>query len=86
LTTIIAGTVVALRSMILISELVRGSQVQQTITAAAYCVGIAVVLPAALFWALAERTRWSSAVLVLAGVTVAVMTARISLLWRTGTV
>jgi hypothetical protein len=40
-----------------------------------------LVLPGAAAWAFADRTRWSSAVLAVAGLTVAVMEVRMLQVW-----
>jgi hypothetical protein len=62
--------------------LVQGRRPPETATFVGYLVGIVVVLPLAVVWALAERTRWSGLVVAVGGVTVAVMTARMVMLWR----
>jgi hypothetical protein len=46
-----------------------------------YLVVVLMLLPAAAAWALAERTRWSSVVLVVAAVAVAVMQLRVWQVW-----
>jgi hypothetical protein len=62
--------------------LVQGRRPPETATFVGYLVGIVVVLPLAVVWALAERTRWSGLVVAVGGFTVAVMTARMVMLWR----
>ncbi|NUR90222.1 MAG: hypothetical protein HOY71_39615 [Nonomuraea sp.] len=49
-----------------------------------YMLGEAVIPPAGVFLALAERSRWGSAILVVAGFAVAVMTGRLLQIWQTG--
>jgi hypothetical protein len=63
-------------------ELVRGSRPPETATYIGYLVGIVVVLPLAVAWAVAERTRWSGVVVAVGGFTVAIMTARLVMLAR----
>lgn len=46
-----------------------------------YVVTQLVVLPVAALWAFAERTRWSSVVLVVAALTVAFLEYRLLQLW-----
>jgi hypothetical protein len=63
-------------------DLVQGRRPPETATYIGYLVGIVVVLPLAIVWALAERTRWSGLVVAVGGFTVAIMTARMVMLWR----
>jgi hypothetical protein len=63
-------------------DLVQGRRPPETATFIGYLVGIVVVLPLAIVWALAERTRWSGLVMAVGGFTVAIMTARLVILWR----
>lgn len=49
-----------------------------------YLGGQAVIPPAGVFLALAERSRWGSAILVVAGFAIAVMTGRLLQIWQTG--
>ena len=46
-----------------------------------YLLATLVVLPIAAAWAFAERTRWSSVVMVLAAVTVAFLQLRLLQVW-----
>ncbi|NRQ33009.1 hypothetical protein HII36_14330 [Nonomuraea sp. NN258] len=47
-----------------------------------YLAGQALIPPAGVFLALAERSRWGSAILVVAGFAVAVMTGRLLQIWQ----
>lgn len=49
-----------------------------------YLITAALVLPAAGWWALMDRSRWSSVVLVVAAFTIAVMQLRVWQLWVIG--
>jgi hypothetical protein len=51
------------------------------LTFAGYLVGALLVLPLAGFWALAERTRWGSAVMVVGCLVVPVLIVRLRQLW-----
>lgn len=46
-----------------------------------YLVGVALVLPIGAFWALAERTRAGTAVVLLAVLTVAALEVRLDAIW-----
>jgi hypothetical protein len=63
-------------------DLVQGRRPPETATYIGYLIGIVVVLPLAIGWALAERTRWSGLVVAVGGLTVAIMTARLVMLFR----
>ncbi len=62
-------------------KLIGGTRPGSTVTFVAYLVGSLLVLPLGVLWALEERTRWSSVVLAIAGVTVAVMVVRMNSVW-----
>lgn len=62
--------------------LARGHDVPSIATFIGYLLGNLVVLPVAVIWSLAERTRWSGAVVAVGGLAVAVMTARLNLMWQ----
>ncbi|MFI6291703.1 hypothetical protein ACIBEJ_08965 [Nonomuraea sp. NPDC050790] len=47
-----------------------------------YLGGTALIPPAGVFLALAERSRWGSGILVVAGFAIAVMTARLQQIWQ----
>ncbi|NUW30550.1 hypothetical protein HTZ77_03800 [Nonomuraea sp. SMC257] len=47
-----------------------------------YLAGEAVIPPAGVFLALAERSRWGSGILTVAGFAIAVMTARLLQIWQ----
>lgn len=47
----------------------------------AYLVGLVVVVPLAVFWALGEPSRWGAGVLMVAGLVVLVLVARLHQLW-----
>ena len=77
------GAVLTLVQSILAAvALVTGPKPPETATYIGYLVGIVVVLPLAVAWSLAERTRWSGVVVAVGGFTVAIMTARLVMLAR----
>ncbi|MGZ4649921.1 MAG: hypothetical protein ACXV3A_05225 [Kineosporiaceae bacterium] len=63
-------------------DLLQGRRPPELATYIGYLVGIVFVLPLAVAWAVAERTRWSGVVIAVGGLTVAVMTARLVMLAR----
>lgn len=78
----LAALATAVQSVVATVGLVQGRRPPELATFVGYLAGIVVVLPLAGGWALAERTRWSGVVVAVGGFTVAVMTARLLLLWR----
>jgi hypothetical protein len=64
-------------------KLVQGTRPTEQATFIGYLAGIVFVLPIAVFWSLAERSRWNGVVLAVGSVTVAVMAVRLQMLWRT---
>ncbi|MFI0407378.1 hypothetical protein [Actinomadura sp. 3N508] len=52
-----------------------------SVTFVGYLLGILLIPLAGAGWGLLERTRWGSAVIVVAGVAVAVMVVRLDQLW-----
>lgn len=47
----------------------------------AYLIGALVIPPAAIYWALTERTRWSVVVVGIGCLAVAVMIVRMQIIW-----
>jgi hypothetical protein len=60
-----------------------GDHPDSTLTFLAYAVGELVILPAGVFWSQAEKSRSSTLVITVAGLGVAVMTARMLQIWST---
>lgn len=60
---------------------VRGDGPADGVTFWGYLLTALLLLPIAAAWAFAERTRWSSVVLLVAALTVAVMEWRIAAIW-----
>ncbi len=60
---------------------VRGEGPTDAVTFWGYLVTALLLLPVAAAWAFAERTRWSSVVLLVAALTVVVMEVRLVQLW-----
>jgi hypothetical protein len=80
--SVLVELVVVVQAVTAVVLLVRGDRPAETATFVAYLVGALLVLPVTVLWSLAERTRWSSLVVAMGGLTVAVMTVRMQVLWR----
>ena len=46
-----------------------------------YLIGSLIILPAAVYWALGERTRWGTAALIVGCLVVPVMIVRMNQIW-----
>ncbi|HEY9290106.1 MAG TPA: hypothetical protein VIP98_02390 [Microlunatus sp.] len=68
---VIAQSVVAFVSM------ARGDWPAETATSIGYLIGILVLMPAAIWWAVSDRSRYSGLVMTIAGAAIAVMTLRL---------
>ena len=49
-----------------------------------YLVGSLLILPVATFWALAERTRWGTTVLIIGCLVIPVLIVRMNQIWNAG--
>lgn len=49
-----------------------------------YLLMIALIVPLGLFWALAEKSRWGTSVLVVAALVVPVLVIRLQQIWEAG--
>lgn len=85
---LLAGAVV---EVLLLAEVVvavvfvaQGRGTDDAVTFWGYLITSLVLLPVAAAWAFAERTRWSSAVLLVATVTVAFLQLRLVQVWAGG--
>ncbi|MFC6080024.1 hypothetical protein [Sphaerisporangium aureirubrum] len=65
-----------------IARVVGGEGPPETATFVGYLVAMIVIPPAAVFWALAERTRWGPAVAAVACFAIPVMTGRLLQIWQ----
>lgn len=82
---LVAGGVVEVallaQTVIAIVLTASGHRLTDAVTFWGYLVVALLLLPFAALWAFADRTRWSSAVLLVAAVTIVVMELRIVQLW-----
>ncbi|NNM45364.1 hypothetical protein [Knoellia koreensis] len=69
-------------ALVHLGDVAGGSSEQATFTA--YAVTLPFVLPAAIFLALKEKTRWAMGVVVVGAFGIAVMTARLQQIWNLG--
>ncbi|MEV0237346.1 hypothetical protein [Nonomuraea sp. NPDC050786] len=67
-----------------IAAVAGGEGPDEKVTLFGYVAGQVVIPPAGVFLALAERSRWGSAILVVAGFAIAVMTGRLLQIWQGG--
>lgn len=73
---IVVQTIVAVVMMI-----VEGAPDERA-TFIGYLVMILIILPLGLFWALAEKSRWGTSVLVVAALVVPVLVVRLQQIWE----
>jgi hypothetical protein len=64
-----------------IVNLVRTDSDVSGVSFVGYLVGSLLIIPAATFWALAERTRWGTTVLIVGCLVVPVMIVRMNQIW-----
>lgn len=84
---IVAGGILALLLIAMIVagvQMARGHSISDLVVFWGYFISAAVLFPLAGAWSLAERTKWSSVVLAVAGVAFAVVQLRLHQLWMGG--
>ena len=69
------------QTIVAIAVVIGGAQVHEPATFVGYVTCSLIILPLAAAWAFAERTRWSSVVLLVASVTIAFMQWRLLQVW-----
>jgi hypothetical protein len=79
---VLLEVVVAVQVVWAVLDLVGGYRPAETLVFVLYLLGILVVMPLVVGWALAERTRWSNLVVAVGALTVMAMTARLDQMWR----
>lgn len=81
---ILAGGVLGLMLITMIVaavEIFRGHPIPDPVLFWGYYIAGAILFPVAGIWSIAERTRWSSVVLLVAGLSFAVVQWRLYVLW-----
>ena len=77
---VVEGAIV-LQALVALVLTVRGDGPADGVTFWGYLLTALLLLPIAAAWAFAERTRWSSVVLVVAALTIVVMEWRLVQIW-----
>ena len=77
----VVEAVLVLQVLAAVVATVRGEAPADAVTFWGYLLTALVVLPLAAVWAFAERTRWSSVVLLVAALTIVVMQWRLLQIW-----
>jgi hypothetical protein len=72
---------VLVQSIVAVIVLIAGARPDEMATTIGYLIGIVVLVPLAVFWALADRSRFSGVVMAVAALSVAAMTLRLLSLW-----
>lgn len=78
--SVVEGAIVV-EAVIALAAGLGGAAIREPATFWAYVAATLLVLPVAAAWAFAERTRWSSVVMVFAAVTVAFLQWRLLQVW-----
>jgi hypothetical protein len=77
----VVEAVLVVQVLVAVVVTVRGDAPDDAVTFWGYLLTALVVLPVAAAWAFAERTRWSSVVLLVAALTITVMQWRLLQIW-----
>lgn len=77
----LAVLAVLAQSVVGFVALAAGNPPSEVATSIAYLIGIVLLMPAAIFWALSDRSRYSGLVMTVAGIAIAVMSVRLLNLW-----
>jgi hypothetical protein len=72
---------VIVQSVVGFIAIARGSGPGETATAIGYLIGIGLLMPAGIWWAVVDRSRYSGLVMTIAAAAVAVMTLRLQQIW-----
>lgn len=75
---------VLIQAGLAVVRLAGGQRPEEFATFVGYLIGVALIPPAAAYLGLAERSRWGSAVIIVAGFAVAVMCGRLLQIWQGG--
>lgn len=70
------------QAVVAFSRMAGGHGPRETATFIGYAIGILLLPPAAAAWGVMERSRWGPAVIVVAGLSVAIMTVRMQQIWQ----
>ncbi len=78
---VVLEVLLAAQAVVAVAVVVRGERPDSTATFLAYAIGALLLVPVGAAWSLAERSRSSTLVLVVVGLALAVMIARMLQLW-----
>lgn len=76
-----AEVVLLIQLVVVVVRLAGGDRPESPALVVSYLVAAVLILPVGVFWALGERSRWSNAILAIAGGGVLAMVARLWDLW-----
>ncbi|MGF1663854.1 MAG: hypothetical protein ACFCVG_15580 [Kineosporiaceae bacterium] len=76
-----AEVVLVVQLVVAVVRLAGGDRPESPALVLSYLAGAVLILPVAVFWALGERSRWSNAIMAVAGGGVLAMVARLWDLW-----
>ncbi|HEY9521957.1 MAG TPA: hypothetical protein VIR33_01865 [Thermopolyspora sp.] len=74
--------VLLVQSGIAVAKLIGGERPEETATFIGYLVGTLVIPPFAVYWGLAERSRWGALVGAVGCLAIAAMVGRLLQLWQ----
>jgi hypothetical protein len=77
----VAEVVLVIQLIVVVVRLVGGQRPESPALVLSYLAAAVLMLPVAAFWALGERSRWSNAIMAVAGAGVLAMVARLWDLW-----
>jgi hypothetical protein len=77
----LAELAVLVQTVVGLVAIIGGRGPHETATAIAYLLAMVLFLPAAIWWALTDRTRFSGLVMTVAGLAVAGMSLRLLQIW-----
>lgn len=78
---VVLEVLLAAQAVVAVVAVVRGEHPASTVTFLAYAIGALLPVPIGGAWSLAERSRASTLVLVVVGLSLAVMVARMLQMW-----
>ncbi|WP_026877685.1 hypothetical protein [Jiangella gansuensis] len=75
---------ILLQAVVAIVTMVVDGAPNELATFIGYLLMIVIILPLGLFWALAEKSRWGTSVLVVAALVIPVLVLRMQQIWDAG--
>ncbi|PRZ43370.1 hypothetical protein CLV47_10255 [Antricoccus suffuscus] len=81
LLSVATEALVLAQTVVVAVKLATGRHVAEPATIIGYLSTLVILLPAAWWWSRLEQSKWGAVVVVVAGLVVAVLTARLQQLW-----